>query len=489
MPVTVVTGANGHLGVCLVKRLLELGRPVLALDREAGPWLREMGVEVRLGDIRDMDFLRASLGPGDVVFHLASLISMAGDRDEVMSSVNVGGAALVARAALERGVKRMVHFSSVYAFDVMAHGVPVTEATRLATDAGSTAAYSRSKALGQQAVLALVAEGLDAVVVNPCGVIGPYDFKVSLQGGVLRDVMKGRRWHAEGGCNWVDVRDVVEGALLAEAKGRTGECYILGHPNQTTHLELAQMARRVMGDSTAERALPMPVLRGLATTLAWVERVVGVPQVLTHEALDTLLANPRISSDKAIRELGFRARPLEETVRDTYAWYVETGQLPRRRGGSAPSRPRPMVEHEVTVEIAASPEEVYAFLSDVSQMRTWLARCVEVRRLSQGSPSLSAGDRLIYTYSERSRRATIEGTVEAAEPGRRLDFRFKDRAMFLRVGFELSPLSGATRVRHYVEVEPQIVLVELMRPFFQRGIAKDTAKDVARLKEVIEARP
>lgn len=480
MPTTVVTGANGHIGICLVRRLCELGRTVRVLDREAGPWLRELPVQLRLGDIRDGTFVRANLEPGDTLFHLASVISMAGDADGSMASVNVEGAATVARAALERGVKRMIHFSSVYAFDVMTHGVPVTEATRLATEAGSTAAYAGSKARGQQAVLALVPAGLDVVVVNPCGVIGPYDFKASLQGDAIRGLMRGRRWQSPGGCNWLDVRDVVEGALLAEAKGRTGECYILGHPTHTTHMDLARISRRILGSSTVDREIPMPVLRGLATALGWVGRVTGAPQVLTHEALDSLIANRDIRSDKAVTELGFATRPIEETVRDIHAWYDATGQLTRKPW------PPPMVQHAISVDLARSPAEVYTFLADVSKMPSWLTRCVALVRSPAGQTPLARGDRLVYTYSERSRNATVEGLVETAEPGRRLDFQFRDRTMHIRVGFDLHPIPTGSRVRYYVEIEPKVLLVKLMRPFFRRGVAKDTAKDVAKLKAVLE---
>ncbi len=327
MSTTVVTGANGHIGMALITRLLELGRAVRAVDKEVGPWLRELDVDVRLGDIRDEAFMRSCLAKDDVLYHLASVISVSGDRKGLLRSINVEGARGVARAALEQGVRRMIHFSSVYVFDLVTRGQPVTESTRLVTETGSTAAYNCTKALGQIAVLELVPRGLDVVVVNPCGIIGPYDFKVSLQGATIRGLMKGRRWHPPGGFNWVDVRDVVEGALQAEAKGRRGECYILGHPDHTTHLDLARMVREITGVAYEDKVIPMPVLRGLATVLGLVERVTGAEQLLTHEALDSLMSNPEISSDKAIRELGYQVRPIADSVRDIHAWYLKTGQI------------------------------------------------------------------------------------------------------------------------------------------------------------------
>ena len=152
MSTVVVTGAGGHVGACLIRSLLEDGQTVRALDMDPGIALDGLDVEIRKGDIRDGDFLRSAFGPGDTLFHLASVISTSGDKGGLVSSVNVEGARNVAEVALEQGIRRMVHFSSIHAFDIDTHGAPVTEQTRLST-ANSRSAYNLSKARGQLEVL------------------------------------------------------------------------------------------------------------------------------------------------------------------------------------------------------------------------------------------------------------------------------------------------------------------------------------------------
>ncbi len=146
-----------------------------------------------------------------------------------------------------------------------------------------------------------------------------------------------------------------------------------------------------------------------------------------------------------------------------------------------------MVQHELTIDVARPPSHVYAFLADVAKMSIWLTRCVEVKRLSDATPTLAAGDRLVYTYRERSRTATLQGVVEAAEVDRHLDLRFTDRMMNIRVAFDLSPEGGGTRLRQITAIEPKTLLLKLIKPLIRRGVAKDTAEDIAKLKRALES--
>lgn len=315
---TVVTGAGGHVGSTLVRALLARGREVVCVDLADSPGLEGLDVRVHHGDIRDADFLRGVIGEGDTVFHLASVISTSGDKGGLVPSVNVDGARNVATVCREQGVARLIHTSSIHAYDIDTHGAPVTEETPLAIGR-STSAYNVSKARGQLAVLEQVAQGLDAVVVNPCGVIGPYDYKASRMGKFFRAMDKGTAgWVGPGGFNWVDVRDVVDGMLLAEEKGRAGEAYILaGHWN--TNLTLARLAGELLDKPTPTRAIPMPVLDVLHA-LGRVLSAFGQRPPVTKEALDALKANPEMSHAKATAELGYRPRDVEETIRGIYDW-------------------------------------------------------------------------------------------------------------------------------------------------------------------------
>ncbi|MCB9663443.1 MAG: NAD-dependent epimerase/dehydratase family protein [Alphaproteobacteria bacterium] len=315
----IVTGAGGHLGATLVRALLARGERVKAVDLSAGPGLEGLDVEVFEGDIRDAAFLASVMAEGDTLFHLASVISTSGDKGGLVPSVNVEGARAVARAAAAAGVRRMVHTSSVHAFDIDTHGAPVTEATPLAIGRSSSA-YNVSKAEGQLAVLEEAAKGgLEVVVIHPCGVIGPYDYKPSRMGKFFRAVLRGNIGRVgPGGFNWVDVRDVAEGALQAMDKGRPGESYILGgHWN--TNVALGRLAQEVTGKPVPPQPIPMWFLRVLYRAGPVLERMGQRPPV-TKEALDALTANPEMSSAKAERELGYTRRPVEDTVRGIYAW-------------------------------------------------------------------------------------------------------------------------------------------------------------------------
>src|SRR5690606_7878039 len=141
---------------------------------------------------------------------------------------NVRGPRSVARAALAEGVRRMVHVGSIHAFDARPLDAPLDESRRRAIGRRYPA-YDRSKAAGEAEVRRAVAEGLDAVVVHPSSVIGPWDFHGSRMGRFFLDLFRRRLpVLVDGGFDWVDVRDVAESLVAAAERGRRGESYLLG---------------------------------------------------------------------------------------------------------------------------------------------------------------------------------------------------------------------------------------------------------------------
>ena len=327
---TVVTGAGGHVGACMLRELLSKGQQVRALDLDHGPGVEGLDVERRSGDIRDADFLRSCIEPGDEVFHLASVISTTGDKGGLVPSVNVDGARNVATVCAERGVKRLVHFSSIHAYDIDTHGKPVTEETRGAT-ANSKSAYNCSKWRGQQAVLEVGKNtDLDVVVVNPCGVVGPFDYKASRMGKFFRMFARGKVMKpGPGGFNWVDVRDVVAGALLAMEKGTPGEAYILsGHWN--TNFALAEIACKQKGLTPPKGVISWWFVDLLAA-MNPVLRALGQKPPVTREALDALRSNPDMSHAKATRDLGYEPRSAEDTVKGIFEWLAAEDIIGKER--------------------------------------------------------------------------------------------------------------------------------------------------------------
>ena len=328
----VITGASGRIGGALACSLADRDgdhcvRAVLHRKRglAAGRDIEWVG-----GDVRDKESLLSAFAGADVVFHLAALISVDGDMAGEIGTTNVLGTRNVAEAALECGVKRLIHFSSIHAFNQFPLDEPLDE-TRDRTTGSHRSAYDRSKADGENEVRRAIAQGLDAVILNPTGVIGPIDGRPSHMGQFFLDLYHRRLASlVAGGFDWVDVRDVVAAALAAESRGRCGENYILSGCWHSAY-ELGQLAQHVTGVRAPRLVLPMSVARAWAPfQVAW-DRLNGRRPLYTAGALDVLSgSNRQISSAKARKELGFRSRPVADSVRDAYRWFEEQGHLDRK---------------------------------------------------------------------------------------------------------------------------------------------------------------
>ena len=322
----VVTGASGHIGANMVRALIERGRSCRAMVRQDQRALESLDVERVHADVLDGHSLTRAFRGADVVYHLAARISIVGDEGGRVYQTNVVGTRNVVSACLQSGVKRLVHFSSIHAFSQNPTDAPLDE-SRPKVDGPKALAYDRSKALGEAEVRAGVEKGLDAVIVNPTAVLGPYDFKPSLMGQVLIDIYR-RRLSAlvEGGFDWVDVRDVAQGAMAAEAKGRTGENYLLSGQWLSIR-ELAQVVQDVTGAKPRLWVCPMWLARFAAPFAETQAHVLGRRALFTRDSLASLRGNRNISKKKAQEDLGHSARPIAETIRDTFDWLKSSGRI------------------------------------------------------------------------------------------------------------------------------------------------------------------
>jgi dihydroflavonol-4-reductase len=324
-----VTGASGHLGANLVRTLLADGRRVRVLVRKSSQGIDGLPVEVVRADVLDGNSLdRAFVGVGSV-YHLAAKVSAGWEPAVAVSQVNVVGTSNVVKACLAARVRRLVHFSSIQAFAPETGGSAIDETCPLARPGDrSRGAYDIAKAEAERLVLAAVAAGLDAVIVNPTTVIGPFDFQPSPMGEVLLTLAHGRlpAIISGGGQDFVDVRDVISAALMAERQGRRGERYILSGTAMSL-VDLAHLWAKVTGRPAPRFAAPMGLAR-LAAPLAfsWA-RLRHRRPLLTSESLRMLRARHPVSRLKAESELGYHPRPIEETLRDTWAWMKEEGRL------------------------------------------------------------------------------------------------------------------------------------------------------------------
>jgi len=310
----------------LVRALLDDGRDVRAVVHDRNHALEGVDVERVAADVRDPASLEGLFAEGDTVFHLAALISIRGSQRGRVEAVNIEGVRNVAQASLKAGVKRLVHFSSIHAFDLRDKSRPVDEGHPRATSPGQYA-YDRSKNGGEQALREAMAQGLEAVILHPTGVVGPNDYEPSRMGRVFLQL-----YHRtipsliEGGFDWVDVRDLVSAAMTAETRGEPGENYIIsGH--YTTVTELAELAQSVTGVKRPRISTPQWVARIGSPFLDLFAKMADKDPLYTSESLGALRANENIDHGKASTALGHAPRPLVESVRDIYRDFDRRGML------------------------------------------------------------------------------------------------------------------------------------------------------------------
>lgn len=148
---------------------------------------------------------------------------------------------------------------------------------------------------------------------------------------------------------------------------------------------------------------------------------------------------------------------------------------------------RRMIRHDYELLVNKSPATAFALLADVGRTPAWLSRCVEISRQSGGP--LQVGEPLTYRYKEGSRIGTMEGAPAVVEPERKLVFAYADEMTRVRVAFELEPAGGGTKIHHWIEIDPLNFLMKLLQPLIRGAVKKQTAKDMATLKQVVEAEP
>ncbi|MGV9676714.1 NAD-dependent epimerase/dehydratase family protein [Nocardia sp. NPDC003482] len=313
-----VTGAAGFLGTNLLHQLVERGHEVIAIDRLRPSGDTDPRVRWVNGDVLNPDSMRSALDGAEVVYHLVAVITLA-HRNDLAWRVNTEGVRVVAEAAHAVGVRRMVHASSIHAFDQYTCGGRIDENGPRSTDP-SLPVYDRSKYQGELELRKVVERGLDAVICNPTGVYGPIDNSASRINASLWDAARGRvPVMIGGGFDLVDVRDVAAGLILAGERGRTGENYLLPGA-MVTMLELTRLAAEVNGKRGPRFAIPLPVMSAAMPVLEPIAKLFGSDKV-SRAAMGALLSAPEVDGAKARTELGYAPRPTERTVRDLIAFY------------------------------------------------------------------------------------------------------------------------------------------------------------------------
>ena len=314
-----VTGANGHVGVNLCKSLTEQGHQVKAFTHHHSQGLQHLPVHIVHGDVLNKQSIAPLLDEVEVVFHLAARISITGDPDGMVQRINAEGTQNMVHAAAEFKVKRFIHFSSIHAFRQHPMDQPLDETRPLVDNEGF--AYDRSKATGERTVMEAAKNGLDAFVLSPTAIIGPADPEPSLIGTAVVDIYNHKIPSlVPGGYDWVDVRDVVDAAISAIDKARTGEKYLLsGHWHSLQ--EFSRLIQEHSGRKTVNTVLPMWIARFGLPFITLYSQLSGTKPLYTSESLTIITeGNRMISNTKAREELNFNPRPLTATIEDFLDW-------------------------------------------------------------------------------------------------------------------------------------------------------------------------
>ena len=323
-----VTGATGHIGNVLVRLLLERGKKVRAMlmpGEDPSP-LQGLEVEIVEADVLDYQSLLKAFDHIDVVYHLAGIISILPGKQPMVHAVNVLGTRNVIQAAQSSDVSRMVYTSSIHALTRVPHGVLIDETVPF-DPAHAISSYDASKASASLEVLDACQHGLNAVIVCPTGVIGPFDFRRSEMGQLILDCVEQKPMlYVDGAYDFVDVRDVAEGLILAGEKGRCGESYILSGERIEVP-DIIKIVQEIMGKRLFSLKIPLQLANLTANITPFYYRLTHNRPRFTSYSLATIASNSVISHAKARLELGYLPRPLRESLQDTVKWFMNNKDL------------------------------------------------------------------------------------------------------------------------------------------------------------------
>jgi len=337
----IVTGASGHLGGNILKHLLSMNKIVraLVLQGEARYMSDIPGIDVNVapglftlydGDVRDsktLDALFVVDEPAEfIVIHCAGIVTIESRKDKRVWEVNVEGTRNIIDACIKHKARRLVYVSSVHAIPVLKKGQIMAEVDQFDPDKVE-GLYAKSKAAASQLVLDADKKGLDAVIVHPSGIIGPGDPLRGHTTQLVIDYLKGRLTAlVRGGYDFVDVRDVAAGVVLAAEKGRKGECYILSN-RYIDIKELFDNLSEICGKKPPRTVLPLWFAKMTAPFAELYYRILRQPPLYTRYSLYTLSENSQFSHEKARKELGYKTRDFKDTLRETVKWLQMQGHL------------------------------------------------------------------------------------------------------------------------------------------------------------------
>ena len=320
-----VTGGTGLVGGYLLKELVKLNKPVRALYRSAPSALltpeENKKIEWLKGDILDTLLLQDVMQGVEQVYHAAAIVSFSPNRRNELFKINVEGTANVVNAAVEAGVKKLVHVSSVSAMGRIRNHEVINE-TMYWTPETSNSNYGRSKYLAELEVWRGIAEGLDAVIVNPTIIFGAGDWQMG-SSKIFKTAYDEFPWYTQGMSGFVDVRDVVRAMMLLMDSNVKSERFILSAGNHLYRHVFNTIAKEF--DKRPPHKKVTPFLASLVWRLEWLKsRFARQEPMLTRETSRTAQSTVQFDNSKFLQHFpGFSYIPIEQSIADTCREFVK----------------------------------------------------------------------------------------------------------------------------------------------------------------------
>ena len=324
-----ITGAAGHLGSVITQHLTNSGKEVRAfiLPNEKH---KPENTKLYFGDVCDKESIRPCFenlnGRQLIVIHCAGIVSIASKFKQAVYDVNVTGTKNIVDLCKEYGVSKLIYVSSVHAIPEKPNGITITEITEFYPER-VVGLYAKTKAEATAYVLEAARQGLNAIVVHPSGITGPYDHGRGHLTTLVIDYYKCRLTSGvNGGYDFVDVRDVADGIIAACDKGRQGECYILSNKFFQVR-EILTLLHEITGKRRIKNFLPNWFVKATAPLAELYYKILKQPPLFTAYSIYTLNTNAQFSHQKATSELGYTTREMKTTLNDTVEWLRENGRI------------------------------------------------------------------------------------------------------------------------------------------------------------------
>ncbi len=322
-----VTGATGMVGSRLVSVLNREGIEPRALVRPGADTSNLEGLRYQTitGDLADRAALLRGVDGCDWVFHCAATIAMWAGARAQSEAVNVEGTRAIVEVAIQAGVGRLIHTSSVATVGYRTTPGLLTEDS--AYNYAPWMTYQGTKRAAEELVIGAAREGrIDAVALNPVLIVGPADIRLNA-GQLFRMASHGwMRIYPRGGCGVVDPDDVAEAHLQAAHKGKTASRYLLCGEN-LTHRDLLALIARSVGRSPPQLPLPGWMVRGAGHALQAAAGILGRRPLLSVDQAFSSSVFLWADSTRARVELGFQARDAAQCVAREAAWMKSRGLL------------------------------------------------------------------------------------------------------------------------------------------------------------------